>query len=197
MINRMGLIALTIVSFLAGAGASSAHPDVSVASRILLDLDGGRLTGFATLMGFDTGTSRRLFIQADHDADGQLSISETEDLKQVMLERLKRMSAFTEVKREAQAIALPDISFSRLDYADGALRLTLAYRFPEPVEMSGKGVDILLRDRDLALAFRLDPQLPVVLRGEAAGCAATVARRAEEAYFGGLVVPDVVTLTCR
>ncbi len=60
----------------------------------------------------------------------------------------------------------------------------------------GRSIAIVLRDRDYTAAFRLADAAPVILRGGEGACGYRLQDRPDVAYFGGLVVPQAIVLSC-
>lgn len=79
----------------------------------------------------------------------------------------------------------------------GIVTVTLGFRLDAPLDVTeGRTVEIVLRDRDYTAAFRLADAAPVILRGGEGACGYRLEDRPDMAYFGGLVVPQAIVLSC-
>ena len=196
MSARMVRMAMTLGLLAAGVAPASAHPDIAVSARLSFEMQGQRLLALSELLVFDAATSRRLAARFDLDGDRSLSAAERETLIGELLARLEDCGFFTEISIADTRLELPAPVVTDWRFEGNYLQLRLAFRFATPPDLAARSLDVLLRDRDLIIAFNLDPTAPVMSGGEATGCTAVVTKRPDEAYFGGLVTPSVVTLTC-
>lgn len=188
--------ALPLALFLFAAPAT-AHPDVAASARLVFHLDGNRLTGLTQILGFDQATSRRLASRFDKDHDGTLSDAEHAALTRELGDRLSSRDFFLEARLGREALDLPPETSVRVGLATGQVTIAADYRWPSALQLNGQSLSLMLRDRDFTIAFRVDPELPAVLSGTPGDCEVTVAPEPEEAYFGGLVIPEILRLTCR
>ncbi len=179
------------------AAPATAHPDVAASARLVFHLDGNRLTGLTQILGFDQVTSRRLAVRFDKDHDGTLSDAERAALTSELAARLSSRDFFLEARRGREAVNLPPAASVRVDLATGQVTIAADYRWPTALPLNGQSLSLMLRDRDFTIAFRFDPERPAVLSGTPGDCEVSVAPEPSEAYFGGLVIPEILRLTCR
>lgn len=180
------------------AAPASAHPDMAVTARVLFDIHAGRLTGIAQLLAFDATTSARLLSRVDTDRDGALDPGEVQALANEMTTSLEARGFFTEMLLAGRPVSLaaPIATNARLE--GGHLVLSMAFAVQGAATLQdGARLELMLRDRDLTLAFRFAPDQPLIVRGDQGRCTTTIAPKPDEAYFGGLVTPDVAVLACR
>ncbi|PYB77459.1 DUF1007 family protein [Rhizobium wuzhouense] len=198
MMRRLSIFAAISSVVFGLAGAVAAHPDIAASVRLIFALEGTRLTGLTERLAFDAATSARLLARFDADRDGVLSDAEVSLLADELLPRLAERNAYTELRLDGRSLSLPEPAISDLQLHDGYLGLRLEYRFPEQPEIRASTLGVLLRDRDLVIAFRPDPTMPAIITPDVEGaCSTSIEARPDEAYFGGLVTPSLVTLTCR
>ena len=179
------------------AAPAIAHPDVAASARLVFHLDGNRLTGLTQILGFDQTTSLRLTARFDKDHDGTLSDAERAALTRELANRLSSRDFFLEARLGPEAVSLPPAASVRVDLATGQVTIAADYRWPAALPLDGQPLSLMLRDRDFTIAFRFDPALPAVLSGTPGDCEVSVAPEPGEAYFGGLVIPEILRLTCR
>ena len=191
------LYAVFPLALLVFAAPAIAHPDVAASARLVFHLDGNRLTGLTQILGFDQATSRRLAIRFDADQDGTLSDAERAALTSELADRLSSRDFFLEARLGREALDLPPETSVRVDLATGHVTIAADYRWPTALPLGGTPLSLMLRDRDFTIAFRFDPELPAVVSGTPGDCEVSIAPEPNEAYFGGLVIPEILRLTCR
>lgn len=178
--------------------AAWAHPDIAVTARLLFDVQAGRLTAIAESLAFDAAHSRRLLDLYDANTDGVFDMTEMAELGRSLAEDLEPLGYFTEMRQDGRALLLPVPAAFHATSEAGIVTATLGFRLDAPLDVSeGRSVEIVLRDRDYTAAFRLTEATPVILRGDEGACGYRLQDRPDLAYFGGLVVPQAITLSCR
>jgi ABC-type uncharacterized transport system substrate-binding protein len=191
------LSAMSLALWAAMSASAVAHPDIAASARLSFEMQERRLVAMSELLVFDKTTSQRLAARFDSNGDGGLSEAEHGNLGREVLGRLSEHAFFTELSLDGSDFALPDPEPGNLRFDGGLLQLRLTFRLHDPLDLRGRNLSVLLRDRDLVIAFGLEAAPPAISGGEADGCSARVEERSDQAYFGGLVTPNVVTLTCR
>ncbi|UJW76161.1 DUF1007 family protein [Rhizobium sp. SL42] len=198
MTHRAVLAGLLATATLLFAAPAFAHPDMAVTARVLFDIRAGRLAGIAQLLAFDAATSARLLARVDSDRDGALDVEEAQALATEMTTSLGTRGFFTEMLLAGRQVSLaaPIAADARIE--GGHLVLSMAFAVPGTAMLQdGARLELMLRDRDLTLAFRFAPDRPLIVRGDQGRCTATIAPKPEAAFFGGLVTPDIAILACR
>ncbi|MBA3041332.1 MAG: DUF1007 family protein [Alphaproteobacteria bacterium] len=191
------LLALSLLSCAAPV-AAWAHPDIAITARLLFDVQAGRLTMIAESFAFDAAHSRRLLALYDANTDGRFDETEMAALGRSLAEDLEPLGYFTEMRQAGRAVPLPAPAAFHATSEAGIVTVTLGFRLDAPLDVSeGRSVEIVLRDRDYTAAFRLTEATPVILRGGEGACGYRLQDRPDLAYFGGLVVPQAITLSCR
>lgn len=198
MRSRAVSVVMLVLVGLFCAGPARAHPDMAATVRVLFDFHDDRLTGIAESFAFDTATSVRLLARADVDRNGVLDPAEAERLSGEIAASLKVRGFFTQMTIGGRPVplAVPLAAEVVMQDAIVVLRLVFSVSDMGPVS-TGERLELMLRDRDLMLAFRFAADRPLLLRGDGGRCSARIEPRPGEAYFGGLVVPDVAVLACR
>ncbi|KQW31677.1 hypothetical protein ASE36_05450 [Rhizobium sp. Root274] len=175
-----------------------AHPDMAASVRLSFEMEQTRLTGLAERLVFDAATSRRLVTRFDIDDDGELSDGERGNLENELLTRLAERQFFTELSLDGEQLVLPDPTGAVVRLDAGYVELQLQFRFASPKDLTLAMFGVLMRDRDLAIVFGMDPVTPAILSGTPSEvCVTGMQQPHDQAYFGGLVIPTMVTLTCR
>lgn len=181
-----------------GTTAAVAHPDIMISARLLFEFRDGQLAAIGESWAFDTAYSARLLRRFDRDGDRRLSGEEGKAAAASIAGDLKHLGYLTEWQID-DAIQ-PPLSAGAFDAqveADTVI-LTFALRPAQPIAMRpARTILFKILDRDYTAAIRLAEDRPVLLRGDSHDrCKVTIADRPQDAYFGKLVVPQAVTLTC-
>lgn len=167
-------LALTAALALAAASSAHAHPHVFVAVKtiVLFDPD-GKISGVRHSWTFDDMYSA-FATQGLGGKGGKPSEAELQELAKVNVEQLEEASYFTFVRAGGRKI-----EFARgTDYSitlDSKKLVTLHFTAPlkEPAS-AGKAFAVQVFDPTYFVAFELEKQAPVSLRGAPAGCSVSV-----------------------
>ena len=198
MIRTLCRLPVALLLCCVTAAGAVAHPDIAVTARLLFEVKGGRLTMIAERFAFDAGHSRRLLFGFDVDADGHFDEGEMAALGKSLAADLQPLGYFTEVLDGGRPLALPAPSAFHATSEGGIVTVTLGFVLDQAPELgAGRTIELVLRDRDYTAAFRLADQAPVVIRGDVEACGYRLQHRSDLAYFGGLVVPQAVVISCR
>lgn len=177
-------------------GPAAAHPDVAITARVLFDVRDGALVAMGESWTFDRGHSARLLREFDADDNGMLSEDESANLARTTLDDLAGRNYLTLLKRGNVGFVLPPPVWSEAMLEDGAVTLSFVFAFEAPLDLTGeRAVALQLRDLDYVAAFRLAGDRPVLIRG-GQGCAFKIGNRREDAYFGRLIIPWEIGLSC-
>ncbi|MGX5665192.1 DUF1007 family protein [Rhizobium daejeonense] len=196
--SRHHPFAVACLFVLACASCAIAHPDIAVTARVLFDIRDGRLVSVAESFAFDEKYSARLLSRFDHDGNGMFGDGEVDELREALTADLGDRDFLTELALGEQPLDLGEPDAFHAAVQPGSVSITVGFRLEAPVAMgAGQSLTMMQRDRDYTVAFRLAEDRPVLIRGGEGHCAYTVTDRPDRAYFGGLVVPQAITLTCR
>ncbi|MCJ7997458.1 DUF1007 family protein [Rhizobium cremeum] len=196
--SRALSLAAGCLMLLGSALSASAHPDIAVTTRVLFDIREGRLIAVAESLAFDEKYSARLFARFDHDGDGIFDGGEADEMRQALTEDLGATHFLTELAFGGELLEMGEPDAFHASVATGSVSVTFGFRLEAPVAIGeGQILTLMQRDRDYTVAFRLAEDRPVLIRGGEGHCAYSVVERPDLAYFGGLVVPQAITLTCR
>lgn len=182
--------------WLASTGLAESHPDIAVTARVLFDVEAGRLVAVAESLAIDEASSRRLIARFDTDGDGVFDPTERAVVRQALTGDLGDLGFFAELSADGERVALgvPDVFDATV--SDDVVTVVFGFRLEEPVVLAGRKIELMLRDRDYTVAVAFDGDRPAVVRG-GEGCAVSREMRPADAYFGGLVVPEAIVLSCR
>lgn len=193
--KRLALAAGLLLS----ASGAEAHPDISATARLLFDFEDGRLVRLVESLTFDEARSRILLRDHDVNDDGVFSAEEQEDMARQISADFGRYAFFLEMRSSGrlQVLGRP-IAFTAKNEG-GAVTIAIAFAMGEPLVVAeDRPVEVMIRDRDYTVAFRYAEDRPALTRGEGdLTCDHTLVERPGDAYFGGLIVPQAIRLSCR
>jgi len=182
--------------WLASAGLAASHPDIAVTARVLFDVKAGRLVAVAESLAIDEASSRRMIARFDANGDGVFDPAERAVMRRALTGDLGGPRFFAELSADGQRVALGMPGAFDATVANGVVTIVFGFRLKEPVAVAGRRIEFIARDRDYTAAVAFATDRPALVRG-GEGCTAGRETRPDDAYFGGLVVPEAVVLACR
>jgi ABC-type uncharacterized transport system substrate-binding protein len=180
------------------ATGASAHPHVFIDNRVTFLFAGKKLVGFRENWLFDDVFSDQLMQEYDADGDGKISPAESDKLGHDTLPNLAQFHYFTYIWADGKA--LPKITPT--DFHAGAKDKLVTFDFlvslPQPVDASAIALEV--NDREYFVEVLLAKDHPISFRDKAGndvtGCQASVTKDEKNAYYGGFVFPQRITLAC-
>nr|WP_269751237.1 DUF1007 family protein [Acuticoccus mangrovi] len=180
---------------LASAGTVSAHPDIAMRCRILLNFKNDKIDYIAETWTFDSFFSQGLLNDFDKDRDGAFDAAEAQALQADMMARLAEERYFTYFWAAGEEIANFRLIGFEPQVRDGYVTVGFALSLPHPVEPGS--VKVELKDPSGAVSIELVEEQPVILRGMRAGwCEPQLYDSSAEAFFEGLSSPASVAISC-
>lgn len=196
---RLTLMAAILASgLMIWSHAADAHPHVFVDNRLTFILVDGKIAGFRTDWRFDEIFTEDLLSQFDADGDKQFSKSESTEVRDNTLPNLGAFRYFTYIYLNQRDLGEMAPSDFIADVVDGAVRFQLTYNLPTPIDPHKDQLAVSIYDREYYVEVLLSEKEVPKLEGIGAdACTAQVSDDQAHAFFGGFVVPQLVTLTCR
>lgn len=191
------LIAAAFLAFL-WPQLAQAHPHVFIDNRLTFLFAEGKVSGFRTDWRFDEIFTEDLLSQYDTDGDKQFSPAESELLKEGTLPNLAAFRYFTYAYLGGVDLGMVEPAGFRADILDGAARFVFTYQLPHPVDPMKESIAVSIYDQEYYVEVLLAQDGSTAIEGDkGAGCGTTVADDPTHAYFGGFVIPQVVTVACK
>lgn len=177
------------------SGVAEAHPHVFIDNRLTFSFTDGKVTSFETDWRFDEIFTEDLLSQFDADGDKKFSAAESERVKEGTLPNLAAFRYFSYIYLNGKDLGEIAPSGFVADVVDGAARFRLTYQLPHPVDPHAEKLAVSIYDQEYYVEVLLAEKTPVAIDGNAA-CKAHVADDPAHAYFGGFVVPQLVSVVC-
>jgi ABC-type uncharacterized transport system substrate-binding protein len=187
---------LGLAIFAISPHVAEAHPHVFIDNRLTFLFADGKVTGFHTDWTFDDIFTEDLLSQFDADGDKQFSAAESEQVKEGTLPNLAAFHYFTYIYEHGKDMGEIAPSAFKADVAEGRVRFRLTYALPKPVDPRQSPVAVSVYDHEYYVEVLMAEADPVKIDGDASGCVAAVTDDQDHAYFGGFVIPQLVTVTC-
>lgn len=197
---RPGLAAaFTACCLLLTTGTVLAHPHVFIDNRVTFLFSGKKLVGFRENWLFDDVFSDQLMQEYDADGDGKIGPAESDKLGNDTLPNLAQFHYFTYIWVDGKP--LPKIKPT--DFHASAKNKLVTFDFlvtlPQPAEPPAIALEV--NDREYFVEVLLAKDHAISFRdsgGQDLGnCTASVAKDEKNAYYGGFVFPQRITLACQ
>jgi ABC-type uncharacterized transport system substrate-binding protein len=195
MRRRSVSLLASVALWLIGPGVAEAHPHVFIDNRLTFAFADGKVASFKTDWRFDEIFTEDLLGQFDVDGDKQFSAAESEQVKEGTLPNLAAFRYFTYIYLNGKDLGTMTPSSFVADVIDGVVRFRLTYQLPHPIDPRREKLAVSIYDQEYYVEVLLAEKAPVTIDGDAA-CKAHIADDPAHAYFGGFVVPQLVSIGC-
>ena len=178
---------------------AAAHPHVFIENKVAFVFDAGKVTALRLTWAFDDVFSDSLLTQFDADGDGTFDALEGKAVGVGVLPNLKMFHYFTYVfvgGKQLDPIDPADFVASVDDKRIVTFQMMVP--LPQPVDPRSAALAAEIYDSEYYVQVDLAPQDPVTIENaDGAPCSATLRDDTKRAYFGGVVIPQEISLQCR
>ncbi|MBA4098076.1 MAG: hypothetical protein C0484_15095 [Rhodospirillum sp.] len=195
---RRAVAASALMSMLAAAPAG-AHPHVFIENKVAFVFDAGKVTGLRLTWAFDDVFSDSLLTQFDADGDGAFDELESKAVGEGILPNLKMFHYFTYVFVDGKQLdPIDPADFAASVDDERIVTFQMKVPLPQPVDPRTAALTAEIYDSEYYVQVDLAQQDPATLENaDGAPCSATVRDDTKRAYFGGVVIPQEISLQCR
>ncbi len=168
-------------------------------NRVTFVFDGGKVTALRLHWVFDEIFSDSLLGQFDADGDGTFDKLESGAVGEGVLPNLQMFNYFTYIWIDGKQLD-PIKPTDFIASADDARMVTFQMKvpLPQPVDPRTAAVAAEIYDREYYVQVDLAQQDPVLLENaDGVPCSTMVRDDTESAYFGGVIIPQEISLQCR
>jgi len=198
LIRRAVATAALIFSVLIGVGPAAAHPHVFIDNRVTFLFDAGKVTALKLEWTFDEIFSSDLVMQYDPGGDGTFDAIESADVRDNVLPNLKQFHYFTYIWVDGKPLDQIDPADFVASLEDGIVTFRMKVPLPEPVDPLTRKLAAQVADREYFVEVLMAQQDPVALENaDGVPCQAAVRDDPANAYYGGYVIPQEVSLQCQ
>jgi ABC-type uncharacterized transport system substrate-binding protein len=182
----LGAVLAVIVS-LAWSGAASAHPHVFIEDRVVFLFAGDKITAIEQSWKFDEVFSDTLIQQFDKNGDGAFDAAESKDVARGTLPNLKQFRYFNYEWIDGKDTGI----LQPIDFVAAAKNKIVTFVFtvklPKPIDPKTQKLKVEINDREFYVEVDL---------AKGVTCTPKIRDDTENAYYGGFVYPQEITLSC-
>jgi ABC-type uncharacterized transport system substrate-binding protein len=193
------LAALTAGFTVLYATGVSAHPHVFIDNRVTFLFAGKKLVGIRENWLFDDVFSDQLLQDYDADGDGKIGPAESDKLGKETLPNLAQFHYFTYIWADGKALPKITPTDFHASAKDKLVTFDFLVTLPQPVDPAAIALEV--NDREYFVEVLLAKDHPIAFRDESgkevATCQPSVAKDEKNAYYGGFVYPQRITLVCQ
>jgi ABC-type uncharacterized transport system substrate-binding protein len=177
---------------------AAAHPHVFIDNRVAFDFAADKVTAITVHWTFDEIFSDDLLMQFDADGNGSYDDLESKAVAEGVLPNLAQFHYFTYVYIDGKLLdPIPPSDFTA-SAKDRIVAFQMTVKLPQPVDPRAQKLALEVNDREYYVEVALAEQKPVTMSGaKGISCKANVRDDVDNAYFGGFVYPQEVTLECK
>jgi ABC-type uncharacterized transport system substrate-binding protein len=187
-----------VLPVLAAADPAAAHPHVFIDNRVTFVFDAGKVTALRFDWMFDDVFSDSLLSQFDADGDGAFDALESKAFGEGVLPNLQAFHYFTYVWVDGKQLDPIDPADFVARASDRIVTFQMKVPLPQPVDPRTQALATEIYDREFYVSVELAQADPVALENaEGVPCDASVRDDVENAYFGGVIIPQEIALQCR
>jgi ABC-type uncharacterized transport system substrate-binding protein len=179
----------------------SAHPHVFIDNRVTFLFAGKKLVGFRENWLFDDVFSDQLMQEYDADSDGKIGPAESDKLGKETLPNLAQFHYFTYIWADGKALPKITPTDFHASAKDKLVTFDFLVTLPQPIDPASVALEV--NDREYFVEVLLAKDQPIFFRDKAGkelaglACKANVAKDEKNAYYGGFVYPQRITLACQ
>jgi len=181
------------------AAPAGAHPHVFIENKVAFVFDAGKVTGLRLTWAFDDVFSDSLLTQFDADGDGAFDELESKAVGEGILPNLKMFHYFTYVFVDGKQLdPIDPADFAASVDDERIVTFQMKVPLPQPVDPRTAALTAEIYDSEYYVQVDLAQQDPATLENaDGAPCSATLRDDTKRAYFGGVVIPQEISLQCR
>jgi len=194
---RLAGLLLALIVFLSAPRAAFAHPHVFIENRVVFMFAGDKIIALTQSWTFDEIFSDQLLQGFDADGDGAFDAAESKAVGEGTLPNLEKFRTFNYIwidGKDTGPLVPTDFTASA---KNGKVTFVFSVRLPHPVDPRTQHLKVEINDREYYVEVDLAAEQPILFHGnEGVTCAPKIRDDQENAYYGGFVYPQEITLAC-
>jgi ABC-type uncharacterized transport system substrate-binding protein len=189
------MLSLTFISLI--SATARAHPHVFIDNRVAFLFAGDKIIALEEAWKFDDVFSDQLLQDFDKDGDGAFSPAESKGVAKGTLPNLKKFRYFNYIWVDGKDLGSIDpVDFTAVAKSK-KVTFVFTMKLPKPVDPRTQKLKVEINDREYFVEVDLAQDQPVLFQGnKGVECAAKIRDDTENAYYGGFVNPQEITLAC-
>lgn len=195
--RRLAGVALAFLALLIAPRAAFAHPHIFIDNRVVFMFAGDKIIALTESWTFDEIFSDQLLQQFDADGDGVFDKTESQAVAKGTLPNLKKFRYFNYIWVDGKDLG----SIDPVDFTAAAKNKKVTFVFsvklPHPVDPKTQKLKVEINDREYYVEVDLAQEKPILFHGnQGVTCEPKIRDDTENAYYGGFVYPQEITLSC-
>jgi ABC-type uncharacterized transport system substrate-binding protein len=189
--------AVALLVLLIAPRAASAHPHIFIDNRVVFMFAGDKIIALTESWTFDEIFSDQLLQNFDANGDGAFDKAESKEAAKGTLPNLKKFHYFNYIWVDGKDLG----SIDPVDFTASARNRKVTFVFsvklPHPVNPKTQKLKVEINDREYYVEVDLAQEKPILFHGnEGVTCEPKIRDDTENAYYGGFVYPQEITLSC-
>jgi len=179
------------------SGIAFAHPHVFIEDRVAFMFTGDKITAYQQSWKFDEVFSDTLIQQFDTNGDGTFDAAESKSVAKGTLPNLKKFRYFNYVWVDGKDIGVVEPINFTATAKNKIVTFVFEVKLPKPVDPKTQKLKVEINDREFYVEVDLAKDQPILFNGnQGVTCTPKIRDDTENAYFGGFVYPQEITLSC-
>ncbi|KFE33936.1 DUF1007 family protein [Thioclava atlantica] len=176
--------------------AAPAHPEDEILIRLLVGMEGGKVTHIGESWTFDPSVSQWLLQSFDTNGDGRFEADELEGVQEAARQNTEGSYFYTRIWKGDTQLPDPELYGFQATVKDGSVTMAFALALPQPEDPEGMRIE--LYDPENLTGLVPVKENPVIIRGAEEGqtCVPNVAVNQPDAHGGPGDIPIALTLAC-
>jgi ABC-type uncharacterized transport system substrate-binding protein len=200
-VRRIAGVALALVTSLAALSllprVAAAHPHVFIDNRVVFMFAGAKIVALTEAWTFDEVFSDQLLQDFDADGDGAFSAAESKAVAKGTLPNMKKFRYFNYIWVDGKDLgAIDPVDFTAVA-KNKKVTFVFSVKLPQPVDPKIHKLKVEINDREYYVEVDLAQDQPILFHGnQGVACEPKIRDDTENAYYGGFVNPQEITLAC-
>jgi ABC-type uncharacterized transport system substrate-binding protein len=190
---------LALLTILIFPRAAFAHPHVFIDNRVVFMFAGDKIIALTESWTFDEIFSDQLLQGFDADGNGSFDQAESKAVAAGTLPNLKKFRYFNYIWVDGKDLGPIDpVDFTASAGKNRKVTFVFSVKLPHPVDPRTQHLKVEINDREYYVEVDLAEEKPILFHGnEGVTCTPKVRDDHENAYYGGFVFPQEITLSCQ
>lgn len=181
----------------AAAAPASAHPHIFIDNTVTFLFEGDRIAGIHQHWVFDDVFSDQMLSDFDADGDGTFSAAESAAVAAETLPNMAEFRYFNYEWVDGKDLGKIEPSEFVALVENKLVAFAFVAKLPQPVDPRTQKLKVEINDREYYIEVDLAKENPVRFKGaEGIACRPVIRDDVENAYYGGFVYPQEITLKC-
>ena len=190
-------ILLAVLSLLILPRAAFAHPHVFIDNRVVFMFAGDKIIALTESWTFDEIFSDQLLQGFDANGDGKFDKAESKAVAAGTLPNLKKFRYFNYIWVDGKDLGVIDPIDFTASAKNKKVTFVFSMKLPKPVDPKTQKIKVEINDREFYVEVDLAKDQPILFHGnQGVTCEPKVRDDTENAYYGGFVYPQEITLAC-